>query len=320
MHTYDFFSNTIELNQVKLIIQTAGYHDNAFVYDRLAGNGGYRADGDTAMYLLNLQRAATKLKIKVRISSPNGALSVRDDGTPYSLSFTMSEATVNAMQGYSLVAFKGVKSPGTPPGGAVPVTWFSTTDFITTNTLNWTEDYEAYASLQAFVPKGQIDSSNSQPITIGESMQVADSGIGTVVSSGQPNAISVQNMSNRSFTCGISQAPDIGGAAQPICAFNLMGGMLDIIIPEEKVFLMFASGTVDTGVVLERSLSRGILVDLTGVESRAGISYDSNNGWSWGGFSWGQQFPANYALAPLLVDTSQSEVRALPGRRLALAA
>jgi hypothetical protein len=325
MHTYFFQSKKVTLRQVQAIINKAGYSAANYVYTPMTDNGGYEVQGNTVMALTTLRNAAKQLNITVEITSAaDSAGLVRgrsvNDGSPYSVTFTMDETTLHKMQGYSLVAFKGVKAPNTLASNAVPVAWFSSQDFGLSTTISWQEDYEAYTSTQSFIPQGTIDSSNSVPIAIGQSYNVDGSGSGTITNDGQPNAISINNTANREFTCGISQVSIGNDTPQPICAFDLLGGNVDIIIPEERVFLMFATGAVDTGVVLERSLGCGLLVDLTGVSSRTGISYDANQGWSWGNFGWANQFPPNYQLSPLLIDTSSTQVKKAAPARLVLAA
>jgi hypothetical protein len=68
---------------------------------------------------------------------------------------------------------------------------------------------------------------------------------------------------------------------------------------------MFSTRPVDTGTVIEQAYSTGILVDLTGQNSRK-LTYDIDGGWSWGGGSWGKQIPAQASLVPLLIEKSTS--------------
>jgi hypothetical protein len=95
------------------------------------------------------------------------------DGTPYSITLTMSPKTQAALAtgGWNLYAFKGVK---TSDGAAVPLVWFQVpaTEILTSNIISWTEQYQAYVSDQTFVPEGAIDSSNSISISLDQTCNV----------------------------------------------------------------------------------------------------------------------------------------------------
>ncbi len=85
-----------------------------------------------------------------------------------------------------------------------------------------------------------------------------------------------------------------------MCALPLSGQMLDVIMPIEKVLLMFAAATMSTGTVIDQSFSSGILVDLTDAPRRT-VIFDINNGWKWDGGIWGTLVPPNENLAPILI-------------------
>lgn len=292
-------------NDVGRVITQAGYDVSQCAITPLMSDG-FQAVSADPMAVSPLQAAAKKLNLDFVISSAASA-QLAAESTSFSLSFTMSADTVTALQGSTLVVFKGVKSQG-GAAGAMPLAWFASTAFSTTNSISWTEDYSAYVSTQTIVPNGVITASDSHPITFGQVMNVQNGGIGVVGSGGQGNALSINNTTSTPFVCGIGQTPPGASAAQPLCAFNLYGNHEDVFIPEEKLFLMFVGGTVKLGTVVAKSIGAGLLVDLTGVVARNGISYDINNGWAWGGFSWGQQQPPNSALSPLLIDNSSGKL------------
>ncbi|MES2153365.1 MAG: hypothetical protein V4508_26590 [Pseudomonadota bacterium] len=321
METYDFVDRNLKLADVKSIIAQAKYDSTDYSYTARVSNDGYVVKGTVVMSTTVLRTAAKTLKIKVEISSAFLAQATSGGlgGTPYKLHFTMDEATLDALQGSMLVVFKGVKSPGTKPSGAAPLAWIVSDTFGKDTKIDWHEDYAAYTSIEAIIPNGVITASNPASITVGETYNVVQSGGGEVVASGQANAMSIHNLSDRQFSCGIAQTPAGSTEAQAICAFNLYGGSIDVIIPEEKIFMMFVSGTVDTGTVYENSVGRGLFVDLTGVVGRDGISYDINKGWDWGKHSWAAQYPASSDLVPLLIDSSTT-VKHARSNRLALAA
>jgi len=200
---------------------------------------------------------------------------------------------------FSLYGFKAVQT--TQSGGA-PLVWFQTLTYSTNTAVSWTESYQAYTSAQANLssPTTQITASNANAINLGQTMNVAAGGIGTVVNGGNPVAISILNQTTTQYTCGISQAAT-GGATTPLCAFPLFGGNMDVMAPISKVLLMFSSAAVNTGTVIQQAYSPGIFIDLT-ANNNVAVSYDINKGWSWGGASWAQSVVANQDMAPLLIE------------------
>lgn len=317
MHTYDFIGK-VTLANVHGIITAAGFASADFAYAKRIDNDGYVVEGATAMSTTLLRNAAKALRLKVEISSAGASGAAGDlAGSPYQVSFTMSEATVEALQGYSLVVFKGVQGPNATPGSAVPLAWIVSQTFGLNTDIRWEEDYSAYTSTDQIVPGGTITASNPVPIDIGETYNVGASGTGPVTEDGQSNAITVQNTSTTQFVCGLAQTPADSTVANAICAFTLYGQMADVMIPEEKIFMMFVSATVDTGKVFEKSIGPGLLVDLTGVEKRTGIVFDINDGWSWGGFNWAKDYKASSNLVPLLIDNSANFKASRPSLSLA---
>ena len=265
---------------------------------------------DHPMNLTLLRRAAKDAGFPERvlaISSTN--LAADQDlaaGTPYEVTISMTAETVSQLlaAGFFLYGFKAVQTSMT---GGSPVVWFNTQEFSATTMINWEEQYQAYTSNSQIIPGGDIVASFAAGITLGETLNVAAGGVGNVTSTGLPTAISILNTVSTPFTCGISELQ--GTTYNALCAFPLFGNNEDVIAPIEKVFLMFSTQPVDTGTVIEQSYGPGILIDLTASNQRT-VNYDINAGWSWGGFSWAQQFPPNSNLVPLLIEPSD----AAPGK------
>jgi hypothetical protein len=224
--------------------------------------------------------------------------------TNYNVNISMNQATVVALaQGnFQLYGFKAVQ---TTQGGGAPLVWFSTNAFSLNTAVNWIEQYQAYTSKSAIIPNGSIIATAPYDIDLDQTLQVNDpvGGTGDVVNGGTNGAISILNQTTTQFTCGISQV--VGGVASPLCAFPLYGNNLDVIAPIEKVLLMFSTTPLNTGTVIYQAYSQGILIDLTGTNSRA-VNYDINAGWTWGGGAWAQAVPANSNLVPLLIGSSSS--------------
>jgi hypothetical protein len=309
MASYFFEKTTRNITEtdVKNIIRTAEYDPSDYTYHPLLSTQGYEARGSVVMNVNRLENAAKKLRIPVSISAGPDAhtatsLVFADDAdlaaTNYSVMITMSAATVQALLAgnYYLYGFKAVQAT---QGGGAPLVWFQTQGYSASTNVAWTEQYQAYTSTSQIIPNGQITASFSTDIDLGQTLQVQAGGIGQVVNGGPSTAISILNQTSTQFTCGISQTQN--GVSAPLCAFPLYGNQMDVIVPIEKVLLMFSTLPVNTGTVIYQAYSSGILVDLTASNQRS-VGFDINAGWSWGGYSWGQQVPPNSNLVPLLIE------------------
>jgi hypothetical protein len=235
------------------------------------------------------------------VTVANSFAMMADASTDYQIHISMSEDTANQLLGskYYLYGFKAVQS--TKAEGA-PLVWFKTQRYSTINKVSWSKQYQAYTSQNDIIPGGVIDASHHEEISLGQTFRVEKSGgTGSVVNGGRSTAISILNNTTTAFTCGIAEMQN--GIAQPVCAFPLTGKAMNVIAPLEKVLLMFATEQVNTGSVIERAYSFSILIDLTSDNHRE-VTFDINQGWSWGGYSWAQEIEANSKLVPLLIESS----------------
>ncbi len=314
-HTYDFISKSITELQVKNIITKAGYEPTGYSYVPRVDGDGFLVTGNAAMALAPLRNAAKALEIKkVEITSGAGADNVSAGlaaaaDSAYQVNLSLSLATVQALQqgGYNLYGFKAVQS--TMKGGA-PLVWFSipAASLLTTNNIEWTVQYQAYISNTFPVaPNTNVVASAAVDISLGQQWNVEPGGGNNVTTAGPAIAISINNTTTTPFTCGVSMEQN--GVFNPLCAFPLYGGGLDIIAPIEKVVLIFSTLPVNTGTVIEQAFSPGIFIDLT-TDNQRSVAFDINLGWSWGGGSWGQQIPANSDLIPFLVEPPSSKLLA----------
>lgn len=298
---YDFISAKITQSQVEQIISKAGFKPKDYHYQPRVDKDGFVVRGAVPMSINRLENAAKSLALKVDIISAAGAVMdtpVRDTG--YNITVNMSMATVNALTegNYQFYGFKAVRSA---MGGGVPVVWFASTDYSTQTQLAWTEDYTAYTSSASQIEGGTITASFTAPIDLYQTLDIASrDGTGTVAQGGTDGAISINNTSGTSFTCGIGQV--VQGANSVMCAFPLFGIGLDVIMPIEKVLLTFSSTAASNGSVVEQAYAPSLLIDMTGAPNNSRtVSYDINQGWSFDGIDWATQIAANEEIVPLLV-------------------
>lgn len=241
------------------------------------------------------------------------------DDADYRVKIEMRAETVTALinSGFYLYGFKAVASS---VKSGRPLVWLRTQNYSATSIVGWTSYYEAYTSSSPIILNGQIFVGFSLNIKLGQTLQVQAGGIGAVLNEGIRSAISILNTTDGQFNCGISQVQN--GAPAPYCAMPLYGKSMCALTPVERVLLMFCTSRVNEGTVIEQAYdspcpdvagfgapgaySSGILLDLT-FDNQPSVTFDINNGWSWGADSWAQEIPPNSNLVPLLIESSPSQ-------------
>jgi hypothetical protein len=199
--------------------------------------------------------------------------------------------------GFKLFGFKAIQ---VSVQGGVPLVWFATDNYLANTQVTWQESYQAYISVQDIPAQGTvIDASATENIDLSQTMNVTKNGVTSVLATGKAGAISVVSDLGHQWTTGINQI--VNNVAQPLCAVPLYGGNLDTFTPIEKVLFMFATEPYTTGTVIVQAFSQGILVDLTGVQSRD-LTYDLNNGWGPTNQVWAKLVPVTSDLTPLLIQ------------------
>jgi hypothetical protein len=201
---------------------------------------------------------------------------------------------------YSLYAFKAVESSNK---AGLPTVWFAEDEFLEKVDITWEEQYRAYIAHNDAIAEGTISTHTDRDIDLNQTMNVDEHGHCEVVRDGVGGSITVNNQGTKPYTTGISSLVD--GGFSTLCAFPLHGKNADIMVPKEKVLLMFSRSTIETKTVIERSLGSGLLIDLTGVKNRS-VSFHIDKGWNWGAKkeTWGVEIPANSELNPLLIEFS----------------
>ena len=229
----------------------------------------------------------------------------------YQVTISMSPDTVTKLVdgGYSMYGFKAIQ---TTQGGGLPLVWAGTDEFAETTMISWQAQYQAYTSSSEIIQPGvKVVVDFSADINLGQMLNVAANGTGTVVSGGPATAISIVNTTATPFSCGISEMTV--DSYNPICAFPLYGNNMFDLTPLMKILLIFSTSQMATGTAIENiydanslaSYSPGILIDLT-IDPQHTVNFDINEGWSWGGYSWAQQIPADSNLVPLLIEDGNS--------------
>lgn len=217
----------------------------------------------------------------------------------YEIDIQMSLQTLQTLKqgGYALYAFKAVKVGVT---GSAPLVWLKTSQYLTTTSITWQEEYQAYISNNTIIANGVIEPLATTAISPGQTAAVASNGMLTASGGGVPSAISILNQSMVQWTCGVAQM--VNGRVNPGCAVPLSGNVLDVFTPVEKVLLMFSTNVFNTGTVVFQSPAPGLFVDLTGVAQRT-VQFDINRGWNSAGAPWARPISPRSELVPLLIQS-----------------
>lgn len=231
----------------------------------------------------------------------------------YRVTIEMPDDTVKDLLAgkFILYAFKAVKSS---MGGGKPLVWTETKIYKKTTEIEWTVNYAAYTSESEELSPGRVvRATSSYDIKTSQILTVKEGGIGKITTNGIPNAIEIVNQTNQKFTCGISQRQESQSTPNPMCAFPLYGGNLDVIVPIEKIMLIFATKPVNTGTVIEQSFGPGIVIDLTeapkasdDAKERA-VTYDINTNWGFAtGETWAETIPVQGNIVQHLITVDSS--------------
>ena len=229
----------------------------------------------------------------------------------FQVTIMLDQATATALlkSGYRLYAFKAVRNSDL--AGQVLV-WFGSDLIGPRFVIAWNAAYAAYVTRSQQDPP-EIDA--TFPIASGQTLSITDPlGTGSVLRTGQPGAITIQNNSDVPFRAGIAQ--DIGGGPvpQPLNAFPLYGNSVQVITPVERILLAFSTRAWQPGQAVDslaapspasnaqHAGTGALLVDMDGAgEMGRSVAFDINRGWDWGAANWGQSIPVTASLAAVLI-------------------
>jgi hypothetical protein len=224
----------------------------------------------------------------------------------YGVNLNMSASTVAKAKamGFTLYGFKSVK---TSSQGAAPVVWFKDEDYLQTNIITWSEQYQAYTSLTDPIGGGSIASLTAANADLGQEADVdlygnitVKNGTPGLVTDNSAQAITIVNTSDVPFTTGLASVQN--GVSKAMCAVPLYGYTSTFIAPIETITLMFASENVDTGSVVYRTYAQALQIDLTASNTRT-VAFDINSSWSWGNEAWGTLIPRGEDLQPYVINS-----------------
>jgi len=204
--------------------------------------------------------------------------------------------------GQSLRAYKGVKTG--VANGLSPV-WFMTNDFGDVVDVKWQEQYCGYVNSIDLKPGAVVDAHSVKPMTLGQLLTTDDFGVATVDNNGQAGDITIHNKGHKEWTCGMGQK--VGGVMSPSCSFKLFGtGYTLLMMPYEEVLLVFESGQIDTGTLVEETISSSIVITLTGDARERTVSFNIDNGWDAQQASWATIYTNSIKIADKLIHQDNS--------------
>lgn len=188
------------------------------------------------------------------------------------------------------------------PGGGAPLVWQARTNYLQKTTVAWDAAVQAYVSDCPIADQGKIVVGASCPVGLGQTVNVSATGGLSTTGGGGEGAVSIVSQGAAVWTCGLSEGA--AGVFAPTCAFPLYAYAMDVLTPQDRVFLMFAEQGLAPGSVIVTAYSQGLLVDAAAAD-RA-VSFDLARGWSAGGATWATPIPPQANLATLLITTRPS--------------
>lgn len=227
---------------------------------------------------------------------------------------TMNMSTVQALSDNGSLLY-GLKAVRSSSAAGRPLVWM-TQPYSTNTTIGWTTATAAYTSFSPIQESVVVFPGFSAAIQTGQTLRVTAGGVGTIVTGGAPDQISLFNTTQTYFTCGLAQSSG-SQASAPFCAFPLYGGNLQSFGPVEKILLMFSTDQLAPGTVIESTLSKapavvpslflaaispGVLIDMTGAVNPVAVAFDINQGWSWATGVKAVRVAANANLVTLLIE------------------
>jgi len=203
--------------------------------------------------------------------------------TTYMVSIAMSQASADALiQGnMQLQAFKGFIAEE----GTLPPLWFQTTQFETTLSVKWDDNYIGYRTswnpaTMAWVPVQSLDTCSTRP---GDQVLFSDkTGTRNMQGWGTPGAISLRNDGRPSWG-GFAQVhsgyqPATHQMPPAVCVAALPPTAEKSFTPYEKLVLTLSATHLDTYAIVEQISTQSVSIDFSEITS-GHVFYDINQGW-----------------------------------------
>lgn len=224
----------------------------------------------------------------------------------YSITIDLDEETLAAFKNnnFQMQVYKGVKTSG--PVGALPTVWFDVDTFSSKVKVSWEEKFGGYFSNTQVRNGVVVDISTQKPMEPKNVITLSNSGSASVsTEGGVPGAFAFKSEQDSEWTSGLLSKNSKGEFA-PICAFPQYGSVGNIMIPYQKVLILFTQAQLDTGAVVETALSTSVSIILSTQGPTANVAYNINKGWDTKGNIQASANPQNFALAPDLIVPSAS--------------
>jgi hypothetical protein len=213
---------------------------------------------------------------------------------------------------YSLYAFRAVDIIN---AAALPTVWCRLAPpFLEQIQVTWESSLSAFISTTEVAAGKVIATGYSAAIAPGQTLRI-EAERHTVVRQDSPEAITFDNQSEASFTCGIAQS--VNGDPGPLCAFPVTPRTQQGVRPANAILLLFSTAEMEVGTVVTdppvlrkigagghtafANQTEGILV--TDIAGDHVASYSHQNG-SWTRDSVSTPVKPSELVVPLLIRSS----------------
>ena len=229
----------------------------------------------------------------------------------YTVSIDLDSSTLTALKngGFSMHAFKGVKT-SSPGSSALPTLWFQQDRFSSTVDISWADTFGGYFSATDIKENAVVKISTEDLMNLGDILTLQENGGSAKTSGGVSTAYNFKSDKTETWTCGLTTSAK-GGEATPICAFPQYGAVANVLMPYDKVLLLFTQEQQDTGSVLQTAVSSSISIIMSPQVPDIGVAFDINTGWNTRSQPQAVSNPVNFDMAPDLIVPLSSTVSGL---------
>ena len=229
----------------------------------------------------------------------------------YKITIDLDSTTLSALKdgGFSMHAFKGVKTSA-PGSNALPTLWFQQDRFASKVDISWKDTFGGYFSATDIKENAVIDISTSSAMTLGDILTLLDNGDNSLSTGGVPTAYNFKSDKTETWTCGLTVSAK-GTEATPICAFPQYGAAANVLMPYDKVLLLFTQEQQDTGSVLQTAVTMSISIIMSPQVPEISVAFDINTGWDTRNQPQATSNPVEFNMAPDLIVPLKSSVSAL---------
>lgn len=161
----------------------------------------------------------------------------------------------------------------------VSTVWFTTNSFASSISVTWTNSYAGFICPQVSLNKGSRIQASVVIMQLGDLLNMNAAGITSLTTNGgEAGALTFENQSYNARICGAAQM--VGDANQLYMATPMLGQGTNMIVPNETILLVFESGQILPGTIVNKTLNPSLLISLNTNNPSISVNYDYLQSWN----------------------------------------